>query len=347
MTSFDTTRIRLSDAAQLISALPSLIGFHPVESLVLTCLHRRRIGLTMRVDLPTTPEHWDLLVEQLLPPLITTDPSVLLLTVVSDPGVADIEQGLPHTDFVDFVIEALADEGIRVAEAQWAESTAGGARWARYDWVPGCVGTVPDPTASTVAAATVAEGRVVFADREELEGLLTPDNAEVLARREVLLNRRDEEHPYTVKRAQDRFHEMGRLLGPARAGLLYLDDERVASAGSALLDLRVRDACLTWSLGEDAEAAERLWTALVRGLPGSHRADPAVLLAATAYLRGDGALAGIALDVALEAWPGHSFASLLRSALSNGVAPGKLREAMKDAEADAVLELGLGREKAS
>ena len=39
--------------------------------------------------------------------------------------------------------------------------------------------------------------------------------------------------------------------------------------------------------------------------PDPEAAEPATLLAACALLRGDGALAGIVLDRAQQAWPGH------------------------------------------
>ena len=88
-----------------------------------------------------------------------------------------------------------------------------------------------------------------------------------------------------------------------------------------------------WCTGAGAAAAERLWLALVRATPAPERAEPAALLALTAYLRGDGALAGVALDAALNACPHHSLSGLLRAALDGGLPPELLRGVAEDAAA--------------
>jgi hypothetical protein len=52
----------------------------------------------------------------------------------------------------------------------------------------------------------------------------------------------------------------------------------------------------------------------------------ATLLGYTAYLRGDGPLAGVALEAAVAADPRHTTARLLETALRTGVRPHSLRE---------------------
>jgi Domain of unknown function (DUF4192) len=84
-----------------------------------------------------------------------------------------------------------------------------------------------------------------------------------------------------------------------------------------------------------AAAVERLWLALTRSTPAPELASPATLAAFTAYLRGNGALAGIALERALEAWPGHDLATLLSMALETGLPPAALARLADDAVADA------------
>jgi len=75
---------------------------------------------------------------------------------------------------------------------------------------------------------------------------------------------------------------------------------------------------------EEAREAERLWLTLVQELPAPERAEAAVLLGYTAYLRGDGTFAGMALENALEAKPGHLLATLLATVLNRGFPPEQL-----------------------
>ncbi|WP_051183209.1 DUF4192 family protein [Nocardia vinacea] len=71
--------------------------------------------------------------------------------------------------------------------------------------------------------------------------------------------------------------------------------------------------------------AENLWVALTQALSGSDRADAATLLGYGAYIRGDGPLAGVALQAALDADPAHSMAILLETSLRTGMRPDTLR----------------------
>jgi hypothetical protein len=130
-----------------------------------------------------------------------------------------------------------------------------------------------------------------------------------------------------------RLAQLEELHREAAVGDVVLSDSVVAEVASALCDHRVRDACLPWCTGSGAVAAERLWLALVRATPAPERAEPAALLALVAYLRGDGAMAGIALDAAQQACPEHSLSGLLRAALEGGLPPEVLRTVAADAAA--------------
>ena len=51
----DAAPLRLSHPAELLAAIPALLGFRPQDSLVVVCLggpSGRRVQLTIRVDLP-------------------------------------------------------------------------------------------------------------------------------------------------------------------------------------------------------------------------------------------------------------------------------------------------------
>lgn len=321
-------RIRLSSPSELIAAVPHLLGFHPHNSLVVLALHDKRLGLTMRADLVDT-EHAPLLADQLLVPMARQQPTGVALVVIGDCPTPDGD--LPHRALVDAVDDVLTGGGLRVVHASWTAQTVHGAPWRCYDDSL-CAGTVADPATSPLAAATVAAGAVTFSSREEMAELLAGEDAAALQRRAMLLNAADADHPMSSRLVAQRLARL-RQLHQAAAGDLALTDSLIAEVASALCDHRVRDACLPWCTGSGAVAAERLWLALVRATPAPERAEPAALLALTAYLRGDGALAGIALDAALQACPDHSLSGLLRAALDGGLPPEVLRSVAIDAAA--------------
>lgn len=330
-----TSHIRLSDPAELVAAIPHLLGFHPQNSVILLALHGKNLGLTLRADL-VDPEQAPPLAEQMLTPLLRQEPTGVAVVVVGGAPGAD---GLPpHRALVDVLDEALAGAGLPLLHAAWTSETAAGAPWRCYD-DPDCAGTLADPAASPLAAATVAAGAVTFGRREDLVALLAPHDAEALARRSTLLEGADTAHPLTAALVNRRVAQLGRLLRSAPDGSrdscdsLVLDDRTVAELASALCDHRVRDRCLPWCTGPHAAAAERLWLDLVRATPAPERAEPAAMLALSAYLRGDGALAGVALDAALEACPQHSLSALLRAALDGGLQPDVIRTVALDAAA--------------
>jgi hypothetical protein len=92
----------------------------------------------------------------------------------------------------------------------------------------------------------------------------------------------------------------------------------------------VRDEAMRRGLGRAARAAEDLWTALVRETPDPEAAEPAALLAVSALLRGDGALANVALDRSERAWPGHRLTRILRELAAAGLPPSQVRELLAD-----------------
>ncbi len=103
-------------------------------------------------------------------------------------------------------------------------------------------------------------------------------------------------------------------------------DDDLARLTCALTDPRVRDTLYALSVGRDAAGAESLWVLLARTLPEPWRAEALVLLAFSAYARGDGPLTGVSLEAALRCNPGHRMAGMLDQALQSGMRPEQIRE---------------------
>jgi hypothetical protein len=80
------------------------------------------------------------------------------------------------------------------------------------------------------------------------------------------------------------------------------------------------------------EAHRRLWTDVVRRAGLAYRPAPACLLAFVAWQAGEGTLANIAIERALDADPNYSMALLLGDILDAGVPPSEARLPMTPEE---------------
>jgi hypothetical protein len=246
--------------------------------------------------------------------------------IVVGGGSSDPPEHLPHDALVDELDDALHEADVPLLLAVWTRATARGERWFDYHDV-GTTGTVPDPSSTTFAAASAADGHVTYPSRAALGGLLDPDPPESLSRRAALLNRLSADDPppdddTVPTRHLDLIHaEVLRAATRKR----QLTDEEVADLAHALSNPLTRDASLAYCIGDHARSAESLWVELTRACPSPERAEPATLLAFSAYVRGNGALAYLALDRAEESHPGHRLTGLLRAALNTGLPPTQIR----------------------
>ena len=343
----DTRRfdVRLSDPGEIAAALPALLGFRPRESVVLISLTGdggSRVGLTVRGDLPPADGAAAAAAAVLARSVRTDGPVAVLLAVVSegpdlpenagrgpDGGIG----GLPHRGLVHEVVVALARDDVPVRAALLVRA----GRWWSYDCPrPCCVpdaGTPLPEGVSALEAASVATGVVVERDRSDLVRRITgpvgssrdamADACEEVATEcaarilQVGVDTVAEESWSAVTTAVERC-----LPGAARPALT---DRELARVLCGLRDRDVRDRALQLATGAEAPAAEILWTECTRRAPAPLAAAPATLLAVSAWLRGDGAMANVSLARALAAEPGYTLARLLAQALGECLPPAELR----------------------
>ncbi|MBB3085382.1 DUF4192 domain-containing protein [Geodermatophilus sabuli] len=340
----DTPRpeVRISQLGEVAAALPALIGFHPHESVLLVALggeSGRRVGLTVRADLPvrgTSAPATRLLARS----VATDDPAAVVVAVVSEapddllplpgqpPGAT--VAGLPHRDVVHDAVVALADLGIPVADAILVRR----GRWWSYDCPEPCcapaAGTLLPGGVPELTVASVASGVVVERHRAALEERIARIPGPAAAEMEALTWRHVDRRARAAQADRDAearrsWDTVVRVLGRCGPGGARLSDRDVARVVWALADVRVRDRALTFALGDDAAAAETLWTECTRRAPAPLDAAPATLLAVSAWLRGDGAMANVALERALESRPTYTFAQLLAQGLAACLPPRELR----------------------
>ncbi len=328
----DVAILGIHGPADLVQAVPYLLGFHPRSSLVIVGLHEDRLVVTVRLDLA------DVGVPGVLADAVAAmhrgGTTELVAAVYADRVPPPRRHPLPWSA----AAAALADEARRCGCAMLDILLVAGGRWWSYTCTTaGCCPPdgqrLPEAVSEFSAAATYA-GLVALPDREALAAVLTPrpdperdrlgpliahhENAAVQA----VLDDRGARHDRSVKRAL--FAAARRSDAPGRpADQQQLSDDDVARFGVALSAPPMRDSL--WMAADDGRLDGRgLWAELARHLPVPYDAAPLFLYGWCSWRSGNGALAGIAARRAVQSDPSYSAADLLLAALARGVDPRRL-----------------------
>ncbi|MEH0936853.1 DUF4192 domain-containing protein [Micromonospora psammae] len=325
MTATDLPRLTVRSPADLIAAVPYLLGFHPADSVVVVAMRGRRIVFVARADLPDPGTDPRLPARHLGEVLGRQDAESA--TVL---GYGPAERVTPAVDAVRAV---LADAGLTVLDAL---RVTAGRYWSYLCAAPDCCppeGTPYDQAASQVSAAAVFAGQVALPDRAALTAQVAPvegDAREALRRAAARAERRllallAEAPPAdllggrTVRAAG--VDAVRTALRTHRRGERLTDDE-VAWLSLLLTHLPVRDHA--WERTDGREEDISLWGDVLRRAEEELIAAPASLLAFAAWRAGQGALAAVALERALATHPDYSLAQLLDDLLRRGVPPSEL-----------------------
>ena len=327
--------VRLSDPGDLLAGIPHLLGFRPANSVVvisLAGLSGRRVGLTMRADIPA-PRHDRALAYQLAAGVRTDDPDSVVLAIVSE--AADEAGGteLPHQQLVHELTMAMTAAELPVRDVLLVRS----GRWWSYDCSRPCcdpaTGTPLPSGVSELEVATVASGVVVARDRDEVAARLQRA-APAAGIEDAVLRTASERVVDILDRGREAVRAeataaIAAAAGPPGTAAPRLSDDDLARMVWALRDDIVRDAALDLALGPNPGGAEALWMECARRAPAPLDAAPVTLLAVSAWLRGDGATANIALERALASDPDYALARLLSQALAACMSPHDLRRLIR------------------
>lgn len=322
MTTSQPPDFHLNRPGVLIAALPAVLGFVPENSLVLVTVDRGEMGCVMRVDLSDELPHS---LAHIADVAAAAMPDSAIAVVIDEDGANCRMCNDEYREMANGLATALANRGIELLAAHVVDRVAAGGRWHCAD---GCgnAGTVEDPSASPLAAAAVLDGRRLYARRAELQEVIEvadPVRTDMLA--EIIGGCQ----PDSAQRPDDaaRADVEAVIAAAARmADAAEVGDDELARLALALTDLRVRDTLYALAVGEFAGQAESLWAVLSRTLPAPWRVEALVLLAFSAYARGDGPLAGVSLEAALRADPTHRMAGMLDTALQSGMRPERIRD---------------------
>jgi Domain of unknown function (DUF4192) len=322
MTTFDPCHFPLDRPGKLIAALPAVLGFVPEKSFVLLTVEHGALGCVMRADL--TEDSGDA-VFQMAAVAAASRPERAVAVIVDEDGASCRMCNDDHRELARVVAEALERHGIELQAAHVVDRITAGGRWHCAD---GCgdSGVIEDPSSSPLAVAAVLEGRRLYANRDELLDVITANDPTRTAGLIEAIERTSHDgarRPESAAR-RDVEHAMAAAADLAE-GRLVTDDD-VARLACALTDPRVRDTLYALAVGSTGDQVEALWALLSRVLPDPWRAEALVLLAFSAYVRGDGPMAGVSLEAALRVNGNHKMAGMLDQALQSGMRPEQIRE---------------------
>lgn len=167
-----TTTIHLSGPADVLTVLPYQLGFHPHDCLVAVSLHgihKSRMGLVQRIDLPP-PEHVEDAVAAMIAPLRQDSPRAVLL-------IGFEEREGESRPMLQEMADAARASGVEVAD----RVVVRGGRWFDLDCLQSCCPAegLPLPSPSAVPAVAEFVGREIcpLPDRSALVDLLEPTRA--------------------------------------------------------------------------------------------------------------------------------------------------------------------------
>ena len=356
-------RVQIDSLAGILAVVPYLLGFHPSNSLVVIGIGppRGQIKLAFRYDLPDPPDAVqarDIAAHSVA--VLKRQQIDQVIVVGYGPGtqvtpVAELIRA--WTDRAQIKLRDL----VRVEDNRYWSYLCEGADCCPAEGVPFDALAHPAAVALTTAGlpaypdraalsrslapftGAAAESMKLATERamrrgEQLvaaalrpaTGNLTGPPASAPAASAPRAARRATARRAARDRAMPLFAEAGRraardAIAIYRAGGQITEDDQIAWLSVALTDLRVRDDAWARMDPEHRDAHLRLWTDVVRRACPAYVPAPAALLAFTAWQSGDGALANIAIERALDADPAYSMALLLAEAIESGLPPSAAR----------------------
>lgn len=316
---------KLNRPGALIAALPAILGFVPEKSLVLVTIDDDELGSVLRVDLSQQLADT---IGQLAQVAAAAEPAAAIAVIVDDDCARCPVCNEEHRQLCTALTEALSRHDIVLWAAHVVDRVAPGGRWRCVDGC-GAGGLVDDPSASPLAAAAVLDGRRLYPRRADLQAVIADNPARSAAVAALISGhaaaRAAARRADPDSRARRDVEAMLAAAVAVAAGRQPPDTE-LAALGCALSDVIVRDTLFALAVGECAAEAEALWVVLARALPMPWRAEALVLLAFSAYARGDGPLTGVSLEAALRGAPQHRMAGMLDTALQSGLRPERIRQ---------------------
>ena len=319
-----TGRLTLSNPNDVVATLPYLVGAPPDPGVIVMTLHGKGVRSVFCRDLGRVTAR--------KPTDCVAAPVDTAVSEGAD-GLLIVAYGEPHrvTPYVDALRSAAGARGLRVPEA----FRVTGERYWSYvcDRTECCPpeGVVIDVDRSSGPAGAVLHGltplpplQQTLADIVRIRRILDPVDRGLRTAMAAATEQVEEQARRLAKTEERAFVQhgltrVGAAIEAERTGEGTRDEEELAWLGVLLTEIRVRDEVWARITPETAHWHEELWSRVVRHVEQGYRAAPAALTAVAAWQRDDHSLARAALEVALDADPEYSMATLMKQALTLGL----------------------------
>ncbi|WP_410598009.1 DUF4192 domain-containing protein [Amycolatopsis sp. lyj-23] len=335
--------------ADLLAAIPALIGFVPTDSLVIVAavVHTDgtvRLGRITRFDLDRSMR-LPRMVVAILSRALGGQPVQRLIGAVVH-GNTSATNDLPYRAQLHELTHRLHEAGFANVELLHVPAFTAGAAWSCYD-VADHTGTLPDPAISPATIDRVLHGNRIYSDRTAFLTQFTPAPADVRDSIAPLAAPiaeavHAEELNGDFARLRRRLQLIDDAVTAATLGTLPEDVHEIAGLIAALSSFLLRNIHLVQSTEERCGAAQSLWLHLWRHAPARYAPTMVALIAVTAHLRNDGSTAGAILHY--DPQP-TKLSELIRRWMDDGVEPAtaatdiaavaqQLRSTLTDSAAD-------------
>jgi hypothetical protein len=325
--------LRLRDPADVLAAIPYLLGYHPADSMVVLGVSSQRYAFAVRADLPVAgaPDGQ-----------VRDEVEYLTRIMLRQPVDAVLLVGYGPEDRVRAITEELAPAYQRLGfDVREVLRAAAGRYWSYLCDNPTCCpsdGAPYDSRSSGVAAECTVAGRTALPDRASFEAQIASvvgadriSMGQAAARADqrlfdLLTHPPDEGGVHRVVLAAGR-EAVAAALRQQPTGQRLTDDE-VAWLAILMTSVSVRDNAWALITGDPDELDRHrtLWMDVMRRCQPDLVAAPASLFAFAAWRCGDGALARLALERVIDLDPGYRMAGLLHDMIANGLPPSSMRD---------------------
>ena len=327
-------KLRIRTDADLVTAVPYLIGFRPDDgSVVVLAFADNRAVFAARTDLPGPDTCGDVLLD--------LSGELVDVTRQAHPNAEIVLVGYGAADHVDPALRAVADVFTTSRLAVRQLLRVADRRIFHLDCDHrGCPpeGTPFAPTSSPVVAEATLAGAVALPNRAAKAALLAPaDTASSEAMRQAVTRATARLQPLIHDDAVDETaataiadavsqHVTGTSLG----------DDEVAWLVVLLARPSVSDLAIDHAEPDNQHLA--FWTEITRRAPEPLVPAPATLLAVTAWQFGDGMIAALAAERALHVDPSCGLAEVILEAVRAGISPADVERAFADTDPPADVE---------